>query len=240
MIPFFSVLVDEYRFNCYFRIMQHKLHIFNRQMYQNSRISNAFPKSSVFREEEMDLRIVKTKRAIKEAFLQIRAEMPLEKVKVRDICKLALINKSTFYHHYEDVFALSDELENEVLEISFNQIDVKDYMFHDPKRFFSAGPKAMDLYKEQIDVLFGGRMEVLFMKLDRQMMEHYMRAEMSERDEILLTFVIGGGMHAMRMLKEEGKYSDDTLAETMAEIIQKICELPGIERLDIVRETGEK
>lgn len=68
----------------------------------------------------MDLRIVKTKKAIREAFLQVRKTTPLEKMKVRDLCRIALINKSTFYNHYEDVFALSEEMENEILEQCMN------------------------------------------------------------------------------------------------------------------------
>ena len=54
--------------------------------------------------EKTDLRIVKTKRAIKDTFLEMRKTIPLEKIRVRDICANALINKSTFYCHYTDAF----------------------------------------------------------------------------------------------------------------------------------------
>ena len=54
----------------------------------------------------MDIRIEKTERAIKQAFMALRAQKPLEKIKVKELCDLANINKSTFYAHYQDIYAL--------------------------------------------------------------------------------------------------------------------------------------
>ena len=61
----------------------------------------------------MDIRIEKTERAIRNAFLELRAAKPLEKITVKELCSLACINKSTFYSHYEDIYALSQTLECE-------------------------------------------------------------------------------------------------------------------------------
>lgn len=44
----------------------------------------------------LDIRIEKTERAIKQAFMELRAQKPLEKIKVKELCDLACINKSTF------------------------------------------------------------------------------------------------------------------------------------------------
>ena len=51
----------------------------------------------------MDIRIARTDRAIEKAFMELRAKNPLEKIKIKDLCALACINKSTFYAHYEDI-----------------------------------------------------------------------------------------------------------------------------------------
>ena len=64
----------------------------------------------------MDIRIEKTDRAIEKAFLELRAKTPLEKIKIKDLCALACVNKSTFYAHYEDIYALSDQLEKKLIE----------------------------------------------------------------------------------------------------------------------------
>ena len=63
----------------------------------------------------MDIRIEKTDRAIEKAFLELRSKMPLEKIKIKDLCALACVNKSTFYAHYEDIYALSSRLEDKLI-----------------------------------------------------------------------------------------------------------------------------
>ena len=63
----------------------------------------------------MDIRIEKTDRAIEKAFLELRSKMPLEKIKIKDLCALACVNKSTFYAHYEDIYALSNRLEDKLI-----------------------------------------------------------------------------------------------------------------------------
>ena len=50
----------------------------------------------------MDIRIEKTERAIRNAFLELRAAKPLEKITVKELCSLACINKSTFYSRSEE------------------------------------------------------------------------------------------------------------------------------------------
>ena len=61
----------------------------------------------------MDLRIQKTEQAIKNAFIELRSTKSLEKITVKELCELAMINKSTFYSHYEDIDALSETMEQE-------------------------------------------------------------------------------------------------------------------------------
>ncbi len=56
----------------------------------------------------MDIRIARTDRAIEQAFMELREKNPLEKIKIKDLCAMACINKSTFYAHYEDIYALAN------------------------------------------------------------------------------------------------------------------------------------
>ena len=58
----------------------------------------------------MDLRIQKTKAAIKEAFFELRRKKPIEKITVTELSRLAGINKATFYLHYSDIYSLAATL----------------------------------------------------------------------------------------------------------------------------------
>ena len=57
----------------------------------------------------MDIRIEKTDRAIEKAFMELRARQPLEKIRIKDLCTLAKVNKSTFYAHYVGLTAAHTE-----------------------------------------------------------------------------------------------------------------------------------
>ena len=57
-----------------------------------------------------DLRTIKTKKSIENAFLELRQKKNLEDIKVSELCSIALINKTTFYNYYSDIYELSNEL----------------------------------------------------------------------------------------------------------------------------------
>ncbi len=63
-----------------------------------------------------------TKRAIRESFAQLLAEKPIEKISVGELCKLAEINRSTFYRHHSDLHALLDIMVDECLHEIFHNI----------------------------------------------------------------------------------------------------------------------
>ncbi|MGT2833481.1 TetR/AcrR family transcriptional regulator [Streptococcus halotolerans] len=64
----------------------------------------------------MDKRVIKTKKAIKDAFVRLRQDKPIEKIYVENLCREALINKSTFYRYYTDIYDLVAQLQEEALE----------------------------------------------------------------------------------------------------------------------------
>lgn len=63
-------------------------------------------------------RILYTKKVIKESLLQLLQNKRIHEITVTDICKIANINRGTFYTHYKDAYDLLDSMEDEL----FNQI----------------------------------------------------------------------------------------------------------------------
>lgn len=63
-----------------------------------------------------DLRIIKTKKAIREAFIALVEEKGYKHVTVRDIAQRAMINRNTFYLHYLDKEDLITSLMLEIIE----------------------------------------------------------------------------------------------------------------------------
>lgn len=63
-----------------------------------------------------DRRTRRTTAAIKRAFWEIANEKGFERVTVSEIAERADINRKTFYHHYESLEVLEDQLLNEGIE----------------------------------------------------------------------------------------------------------------------------
>ena len=66
--------------------------------------------------KKIDRRVIYTKRAIRDSFIALQQEKPIEKISVTEICKLADINRGTFYSHYSDPYHLRTCLEEELVE----------------------------------------------------------------------------------------------------------------------------
>lgn len=64
-----------------------------------------------------DLRVRKTKRAIKRAAAELLSEDPHKRLTVKRLVERAEINKSTFYCHYDSIQDLLDKTDREVLDV---------------------------------------------------------------------------------------------------------------------------
>ena len=112
----------------------------------------------------MDIRIEKTERAIKQAFMKLRAHKPLEKIKVKELCDLACINKSTFYAHYQDIYALANAMEDEMVEVvvaglpQLTANDVSERTEWLAREMF----RAFTTHQNEINTLFSGSRQGLF------------------------------------------------------------------------------
>ncbi|USL39182.1 MULTISPECIES: TetR/AcrR family transcriptional regulator [Priestia] len=66
--------------------------------------------------KKTDLRVIRTRKMIKESFIDLIQEKGYESITIRDITDNALINRATFYLHYVDKQDLVDKLIDEVFE----------------------------------------------------------------------------------------------------------------------------
>lgn len=84
-----------------------------------------------------------TQQSLKDAFIKLYQEYPLEKITVKEITSKAGFTRSTFYLYYEDVYNLLEEIENELLEAvdristGFTTHVLAKYRIGDPYPFLS-------------------------------------------------------------------------------------------------------
>lgn len=104
----------------------------------------------------MDLREVKTKRNIHNAFLELRSKRPLEKITVKELCERAEISKTTFYLHYRDIYDLSDTLQlNEIKDI-IRYINSPEDLIYDPRKAARDLIEGFYAHRPMINILFSG------------------------------------------------------------------------------------
>ncbi len=157
----------------------------------------------------MDLRIIKTKNQIKQAFLALRHKYTPEKIKVKDICELAMINKTTFYKYYVDSLALANEVEESCMEKLMNAFSEKKNLFDSPRAYVQGLLSATESYAEELRTVYRDRREAFVAKLEQRLMMACESGESADRS-MAATFMISGTAHVLGqwLLGEEGKRPD--------------------------------
>ena len=65
-------------------------------------------------QEKTDLRVIRTRKAIREAFCSMIMEMDYPDITIKELTRRAMINRNTFYLHYDSMDALLRELQDEI------------------------------------------------------------------------------------------------------------------------------
>lgn len=149
----------------------------------------------------MDLRIEKTDRAIENAFMELRARQPLEKIKIKDLCALAKVNKSTFYAHYEDIYELSSRLEEKLIRTILDSVPNVELTASHTEQLTRDLFRAFVQNQNAVNTLFSGTRQGIF----ANRIEMGLRDSLTAKDPtfaadpdrgILLSFCVQGCFYA--------------------------------------------
>ena len=166
----------------------------------------------------MDLRIERTKKSIINAFLELRAKKPIEKISIKELAELACINKATFYSHYNDIYDLSEQVENEVITSIILGIQHPDRLIKEPKQTVYEMAMAMVSKEKLLGTLFSGSREGLLMKklelgLKERIFEQYPEYRENVKWNLALSVLVYGEFYAFLEQKEKD--------------VEQVCELLG-------------
>ena len=79
-------------------------------------------------ERAVDRRVLKTKRAIQNAFAKLLSEKDINDITISDIAAEADINRKTFYNYYAGIYEVVDEIENDIVrrfDEALTEIDLR-------------------------------------------------------------------------------------------------------------------
>ena len=172
---------------------------------------------------EMDLRVVKTRQLIQDSFLDLRKKKNLDKIRIGELCELCQINKSTFYRHYQDIYDLSDQMENTAIDAMFE--DMKQVTFPGKDYLVRCMKVARDNgHTDRLAILFRGRMDVLEKKASDRFHDMFLRKGAPRSHEIVNAFVVQGCLHAFfdtnpdlnKISDEDIRLYSDTITSLLA------------------------
>ncbi|MDO4976003.1 MAG: TetR/AcrR family transcriptional regulator [Eubacteriales bacterium] len=151
----------------------------------------------------MDLREKKTLRAIHNAFLELRGQKPLERIRVKELVELAEISKGTFYLHYKDIYDLSEKLQKEVVENVMNEIKHPDAILNNKSLFTQELSNAFLANINMINILFADyQNSVLPYQIEkniREKLKHYQADfEADPFKNVSITYQVYGGYFAFQ------------------------------------------
>ncbi len=181
----------------------------------------------------MDLRIQRTKAAIKEAFIELRKSKPIEKITVTELTKLANINKATFYLHYSDIFMLSDEIEDSVIDEILLNLKVLDRFFDNPQANATEILKAILSHSDQLKQMFSGsRSQQYSIKIENRiramLLQNYPQFD-TKRNNVILTFIIQGCFHSAFKISDDLANNAEEVDEIARLLTKMVSELKPAE-----------
>lgn len=173
----------------------------------------------------MDRRIQKTRNSLFSAFIELRAEKPLEKITVKELTERANISKQTFYLHFQDIYDLSEYLENDAVKSLMEDISNPEYMLTNPERAIRQLCNAFVNQGKLFSILFpddNRSYGVLANKLDALIKEkiYDVRPELKDdlKKNVEVSMLVQGCTYTFLKYKD---LDTEKVIDTLSEIIER-------------------
>lgn len=149
-----------------------------------------------------DLRYIKTERLIVHTYVDLRLRDP-SPVKVSDLCREALINKTTFYSHYDTMESLHRHICRETVADILGRCDCAQMAFSDTYAFVSELVGAISREERLIRALYGDDVTSLLNDAEEALFRIYLHDDDEPERKEKIIFCIGGTSRLLLMNPDE-------------------------------------
>ena len=187
-----------------------------------------------------DLRIQRTQKAIVDAFYELLDEKSFGSITVIDICDRALINRGTFYTHFEDKYQLLDKCISDVmygLHEQVKQAHGENDLITYYNEVMSLGINFLAQYRKRLKTIILKADSALVFDKVHEILTHNIVGRLSKAKpkegagkipaDILAEFFAGGIIALIKWwLLEEPNYTQDDIKQQLsilAETTQRLC-----------------
>ena len=164
-----------------------------------------------------DLRFQKTEIAIKNTYLAHKKHGTTV-VKVKELCEAAMINKTTFYAHYETIEHLHKAVCMDFVSEMLNQCEYIDRIQTDTHDFVYSILGAFVENIPTIEKLYGDDLHALVNDAENYLIQYFSQKRIDDDYELAIRFCIGG---AFRLLVFE---KDPMRIQKTVELIERVLQ----------------
>ena len=181
-----------------------------------------------------DLRVIKTRKLIYQTLLDLMKEKTFEEIKVSDKCSKAMINRSTFYAHYEDKYELlvdflsnlKEEFAHELNESCKENLSIREYYIRLISLFLDHIDSKRDVYNS---IMVNNRssimMDILLSVVNDDILKRFKENDINLKvpTEVISKFYLGGVINiGMEWLSNSNKYTKEEILDYLELLIPDI------------------
>lgn len=181
-----------------------------------------------------DLRVIKTRKLIYQTLLDLMKKKTFEEIKVSDICSKAMINRSTFYAHYEDKYELlidflsnlKEEFARELNESCKENLSIREYYIRLISLFLDHIDSKRDVYNS---IMVNNRssimMDILLSVVNDDILKRFKENDINLKvpTEVISKFYLGGVINiGMEWLSNSNKYTKEEILDYLELLIPDI------------------
>jgi AcrR family transcriptional regulator len=177
-------------------------------------------------------RVIQTKQLIKDVFIDLYINRSIDSIGIKEITDKAGLNRGTFYIHYQDIYDLLDEIEDEIISSLSKQFSkLKDFSFQsaDYNALREILVQALGYVRERskyFKALLGTNGSPSFMKKLKQVAKRSFRdqlkteSKIGEFSEYLMEYIISANVGIIVYWLETGmKITAEELTNLMSRIM---------------------
>lgn len=137
---------------------------------------------------------IRSRKLIKQAYVDLTKEKDIDKITVMDIVTRADINRGTFYAHYKNVNAVSEQIGNEIMSALFEYLDEfkNSRMIENPLPFLTNIARFLEkdlefyrvLLNSQLSLSFINKLKTLF--VDKIMSDEKKMSSIKDKDQFMV------------------------------------------------------
>lgn len=184
-----------------------------------------------FMKKETDLRVIKTKKLLYQTLIELMKDKTFEEIKVSDICTTAMINRSTFYAHYEDKYELLLDFINTLKKEFVEELSKKDNDNLTPREYYL---KLIELFLEHIEnkkdiynaIMINNRnsimMDILLSVVNDDILKNIKENDINPNvpSDIIAKFYLGGVINlGVEWLSNNNKYTKKQIIDYLKILI---------------------